>query len=153
MSDLYADRRWIFLNSGDVASIDFNQVMQTSAETLRYSLDGTKTFVKYPVSICPIPEGYDDDNNPIYGDDVAENGDTYQFQYAQISVTGNEPNGTVDDLNNVVGSGLLQASGTILGRPSVFENALEISGKSEFTHSEVLSILTGAEWTNNNPQE
>lgn len=153
MSDLYPDRRWIFLNSGDVASIDFNQVMQTSAETLRYSLDGTKTFVKYPVSICPIPEGYDDDNNPIYGDNVAENGDTYQFQYAQISVTGNEPNGTVDDLNNVVGSGLLQASGTILGRPSVFENALEISGKSEFTHSEVLSILTGAEWTNNNPQE
>ena len=153
MSDLYPDRRWIFLNSGDVASIDFNQVMQTSAETLRYSLDGTKTFVKYPVSICPIPEGYDDDNNPIYGDNVAENGDTYQFQYAQISVTGNEPNGTVDDLNNVVGSGLLQASGAILGRPSVFENALEISGKSEFTHLEVLSILTGAEWTNNNPQE
>ena len=153
MSDLYPDRRWIFLSSGDVASIDFNQVMQTSAETLRYSLDGTKTFVKYPVSICPIPEGYDDDNNPIYGDNVAENGDTYQFQYAQISVTGNEPNGTVDDLNNLAGSGLLQASGTILGRPSVFGNALEISGKSEFTHSEVLSILTGAEWTNNNPQE
>ena len=47
MSDLYADRRWVFLNSGDVASIDFNQVMQTSAETLRYCLDGTKTFVKY----------------------------------------------------------------------------------------------------------
>lgn len=153
MSDLYPDRRWIFLSSGDVASIDFNQVMQTSAETLRYSLDGTKTFVKYPVSICPIPEGYDDDNNPIYGDNVAENGDTYQFQYAQISVTGNEPNGTVDDLNNLAGSGLLQASGTILGRPSVFGNALEISGKNEFTHSEVLSILTGAEWTNNNPQE
>ena len=56
MSDLYADRRWIFLNSGDVGSIDFNQVMQTSAETLRYSLDGTKTFVKYPTSVCPIPE-------------------------------------------------------------------------------------------------
>ena len=152
MSDLYADRRWIFLNKADIDSIDFDQVMQTSKDTLRHSLDGAKTFVKYPVSICPIAEAYDDEDNPIYADNVASNGDTYQFQYAQISVTGNEPNGTIDDLNNIVGSGLLAASGTVLGRPSVYEKAIEISGKTEFKHSEVLSILVGSDWTNPNPQ-
>jgi hypothetical protein len=30
-----------------VANVDFSQVQETSADTLRYSLDGTKTFVKY----------------------------------------------------------------------------------------------------------
>ena len=27
--------------------VDFSQVMETSASTLRHSVDGTKTFVKY----------------------------------------------------------------------------------------------------------
>lgn len=38
---------YVIIDSSEVDSIDFNQVLETSAETLRYSLDGTKTFVKY----------------------------------------------------------------------------------------------------------
>jgi hypothetical protein len=40
-------RTYCIINSSEVSSVDFDQVLQTSADTLRYSLDGTKTFVKY----------------------------------------------------------------------------------------------------------
>lgn len=38
---------YVIINASDVASVDFDQVIETSADTLRYSLDGTKTFVKF----------------------------------------------------------------------------------------------------------
>ena len=40
-------RQYVILNADEVSSIDFNQVLETSADTLRFSLDGSKTFVKY----------------------------------------------------------------------------------------------------------
>lgn len=69
-------KTWVIIDSSEVDSVDFDQVMQTSADKLRYSLDGTQTFVKY--------------------------------------------------------------EGT---QPSF------LSGKQEYTHSEILNILSGAEWT------
>ena len=40
-------RQYVILNADAVSSIDFNQVLETSADTLRFSLDGSKTFVKF----------------------------------------------------------------------------------------------------------
>jgi len=40
-------KTYCIINSDEVGSVDFDQVLETSADTLRYSLDGTKTFVKY----------------------------------------------------------------------------------------------------------
>lgn len=40
-------KTYCIINSDEVGSVDFDQVAETSADTLRYSLDGTKTFVKY----------------------------------------------------------------------------------------------------------
>jgi len=40
-------RTYCIIDASEVSSVDFNQVSETSADTLRYSLDGTKTFVKY----------------------------------------------------------------------------------------------------------
>jgi len=40
-------RHWVIISASDVPNIDFTQVMETSAETMRYSVDGTLTFVKY----------------------------------------------------------------------------------------------------------
>jgi len=40
-------RHWVIISASDVPNIDFIQVMETSAETMRYSVDGTLTFVKY----------------------------------------------------------------------------------------------------------
>lgn len=40
-------RTYVIINSSDVSSVDFSKVAETSADTLRYSLDGSKTFVKF----------------------------------------------------------------------------------------------------------
>ena len=73
-------KTYCIINSDEVGSVDFNQVQETSADTLRYSLDGTKTFVKYEGS-----------------------------------------------------------------QPSF------LSGKTEYTHSEILAILATDEWTSPDP--
>ena len=44
---MYENRKWVIISKDDVSSVDFSQVMETSAETLRYSNDKSKTFVKY----------------------------------------------------------------------------------------------------------
>lgn len=72
-------RNYVILEASEVSSVDFDQVLETSADTLRYNLAGTQTFVKY--------EG----NKP-------------RFLY----------------------------------------------GKTAYTHSEILTILNGSDWTDPN---
>lgn len=69
-------RKYVIINADEVDSVDFSQVDETSADTVRFSTDGTKTFVKY--------EG----TQPFF-----------------------------------------------------------LLGKTEYTHEEILTILSGAEWT------
>ena len=41
------NRKYGIITASDVSSVDFNQVSETSADTLRYNNDTTKTFVKF----------------------------------------------------------------------------------------------------------
>jgi len=41
------NRKYVIITASDVSSVDFNQVLETSADTLRYNNDTTKTFVKF----------------------------------------------------------------------------------------------------------
>lgn len=40
-------KSYVIIDSDEVSSVDFSQVFETSADTLRYNLAGTQTFVKY----------------------------------------------------------------------------------------------------------
>ena len=73
---MYNSHTYVIIEASEADSVDFNEVINTSKEMLRYSLDGTKTFVKY--------EG----TQPFF-----------------------------------------------------------LLGKTEYTHEEILSILSGPEWT------
>ena len=73
----YDNRRYLIIPTSVTSSINFDEVYETSIETLRLSVDGTQTFVKY-------------------------------------------------DVDN---------------RPSIYSDSY-----SEYTHSEILSILTGSDW-------
>jgi len=73
-------RTYVIIDSSEVSSVDFDQVLQTSADTLRYSVDGSKALLKYE-------------------------GDQPSF----------------------------------------------LSGKQEYTHSEILAILATDEWTSDEP--
>ena len=64
---MYNNREFMIIDSSQVSAINFEQVLETSIETLRYSVDKTLTFVKWdnvitpngiPSSIADIPEQY-----------------------------------------------------------------------------------------------
>ena len=41
------NRTYVILNAADVEEVDFSEVLETSEDTLRWSVDHTKTFVKF----------------------------------------------------------------------------------------------------------
>ena len=43
----YEDRNYMIFPVDQVSAIDFNEVLETSQDTLRKSVDETKTFVKW----------------------------------------------------------------------------------------------------------
>lgn len=44
---------YIILNVSEVSYIDFSEVLEDSIETLRYSIDGSKTFVNWEGMATP----------------------------------------------------------------------------------------------------
>ena len=74
-------RKYVIINADEVDSVDFSKVDETSADTIRYSVDGSKTFVKF-----------DSDTTPSF-----------------------------------------------------------LAGKTQYTHSEILTILATDEWAGPNP--
>ena len=73
-------RTYVIIDASEITSVDFDKVLETSADTLRYSVDGSKVLLKY--------EG----TQPFF-----------------------------------------------------------LLGKTEYTHEEILSILSGPEWTSEEP--
>jgi hypothetical protein len=51
---MYQNRNFIIFNISELNSIDFNTVLETSSDTVRKSIDGTKTFIKWdgPMPTC-----------------------------------------------------------------------------------------------------
>jgi len=46
-------RKYVIINADEVDSVDFSQVDETSADTVRFSVDGSKTFVKFDTDTTP----------------------------------------------------------------------------------------------------
>lgn len=102
----YDNRRYLIIPTSVTNSINFNQVHETSIETLRLSVDGTQTFVKYEITevTASYTESFEDPETGEVVESVIEQG--------------------------------------IYGRPSIYSDTYP-----EYTHSEILSILTGSDWT------
>jgi hypothetical protein len=43
----FVNRRWLVIPAAEVQNINFDEILETSIDTLRYSVDGSKTFIKY----------------------------------------------------------------------------------------------------------
>ena len=50
-------RNYVIIDASEVSSVDFDQVLETSAETLRFSVDGSQTFVKFEGDTPSFLEG------------------------------------------------------------------------------------------------
>ena len=44
---MHENRHYCIFSASELNKIDFDQVLETSASTVRYSIDRTKTFVKW----------------------------------------------------------------------------------------------------------
>jgi hypothetical protein len=97
---------WLIIPTATTGSIDFNQILESSPESLRLSVDGTKTFIKYEI-------------NEILEDQIH---------------TGINPE-TQEETSHTTLAG-------IYGRPSIYQE-----GDIEYTHEEILHILSTEEWT------
>ena len=55
---MFDNRKYVIIPASEINNIDFAEVLETSADTCRYSVDGTETFVKYegdqPASVAAI---------------------------------------------------------------------------------------------------
>jgi hypothetical protein len=51
------NRKYIILDSSEVGNVDFDEVIQVSADTLRYSVDGSKFLLKYEGDTPSFLEG------------------------------------------------------------------------------------------------
>ena len=52
-TQLYEQRQFMIFNVSELPQIDFTQVCETSIDTVRKSIDGTHTFVKWDGDTIP----------------------------------------------------------------------------------------------------
>jgi alkyl hydroperoxide reductase subunit AhpC len=52
-TQLYENRKFMIFDVSELPNIDFTQVCETSIDTVRKSVDGTKTFVKWDTEGIP----------------------------------------------------------------------------------------------------
>lgn len=108
----FRNRRWLVIPTTIIGDIDFNEIREPNPESLRRSLNGEKTFIKYDVKVVEktFTETFIDE---ITGE--------------EISVT---------------------TEAGIYGRPTIYNEDY-----SEYTHSEILELLSTEEWHTNELEE
>jgi hypothetical protein len=50
---MYTNRNFMIFSTSETGSIDYNEVLETSSETLRLSVNGSKSFVKWDSETIP----------------------------------------------------------------------------------------------------
>ena len=76
---MYEQRNFMIFSTSETGSIDFSEVLETSSETLRLNLSGSKSFVKWdgetiPTSVSSLttkegPYTYEEIKNILTGSD------------------------------------------------------------------------------------
>jgi len=79
---MYEQRNFMIFSTSETGSIDFSEVLETSSETLRLNLSGSKSFVKWdgetiPTSVSSLttkegPYTYEEIKNILTGSDWTE---------------------------------------------------------------------------------
>jgi hypothetical protein len=68
----YENRQYMIFNVSELDSIDFSAVLETSAETVRKSLDGTLTFVKWEGSMPDCVSNLTSKQGPYTHEEILE---------------------------------------------------------------------------------
>lgn len=49
----FENRKYVIIPASEINNVNFSEVLETSAETCRYSVSGVNTFVKYEGAMPP----------------------------------------------------------------------------------------------------
>ena len=72
MSHLYEHRSYMIFNVSELDQIDFGTVLETSAQTVRKSVDETKTFVKWENEMPACVSGLTTKEGPYNHSEILE---------------------------------------------------------------------------------
>ena len=61
---------YLIIKSSEIDSVDFSQVCETSAETVRRSLDDTKTFIKWEGDQPSFVSGLTETEGPYTNEEI-----------------------------------------------------------------------------------
>lgn len=69
----YEHRQFMVFSVSELSNINFNEVLETSADTVRKNVDGTKTFVKWDgETIPPSVDSLTTKEGPYTYDEILE---------------------------------------------------------------------------------
>jgi hypothetical protein len=68
----YNLRQYVIFNTSELDKIDFEQVLETSANTVRKSVDGTMTFVKWNDTVPECVESLETKGQYLTHDEILE---------------------------------------------------------------------------------
>ena len=66
------ERQFVIFDISELPNIDFNEVLETSINTIRKSLDGKKTFVKYEGDMPNCVSSLTTKERPCTNDEMIE---------------------------------------------------------------------------------
>lgn len=68
----FENRNFIIFSVDELDKIDFDQVLETSVDTVRRSVDGTKTFVKWDNEVPPCVDDITTKEGPYTHSEILE---------------------------------------------------------------------------------
>ena len=72
MVEIYDNREFMIFNVSELGTIDFNEVLETSEDTVRKSIDLTKTFVKWNGSTPPCVQSLTTSEGPYTYNEILD---------------------------------------------------------------------------------
>jgi len=67
---MYQNRHYVIFSTTELDQIDFSQVLETSKDTVRKSVDETLTFVKYEDNMPPTVEALTTKQGPYTHEEI-----------------------------------------------------------------------------------
>ena len=83
---MWDNYRWVIFDTSETSSINFNQVQETSIDTLRLNYSGSQTFVKYIGDMPPTVSNPNELLGILLKIDLDYNGRSSRTRYSNKGV-------------------------------------------------------------------
>ena len=82
----YTNRRFVIFDTAEKDKINYDEVYETAADTLRLSVDGTKTFVEYDLPMPISVQQLQTKSDPLTFEQLLIILDSNEWQHIDIGI-------------------------------------------------------------------